>query len=377
VIVDRAALKVVAMPTPTPFHEATAAAGARYKNIGGSSIPEEFGDWLNEYRSACEACAVFDISHNGKVQLDGREADKFLHNLCTNDILNLPDGAGCEAFLTTNQAKTIGYVTVYKHVPPTGGSTLWLDPGPNMGERVAQHLDRYLISEQVTIGDRTDQFGQVHIAGPRARDALQAVLEAPLPDLRELGHTKLDNHGTDVFIRKRRLLGASGYDVLVPPEQSDTLWRALIRAGARSAGSKAYQSLRVEAGTPEFGVDIDETNLPQEVGRVDHAVSFTKGCYIGQETIARIRTYGHVNRSLVGLRLEGEAMEAPGAKLFREGKEVGHITSCVYSPRAASAIAMGYVRRGNEEPETMLTIAGPGGRKAVVASLPFHFDSTR
>src|SRR5262249_7385612 len=226
-IIDRAALQVTAMPTRTPFHEATAAAGARYEEIGGSSIPADFGDWLGVYRSACDACAVFDISHHGKVRLDGAEADKFLNNLCTNDILNLANGAGCEAFLTTNQAKTVAYVLVFRHVPPADGSTLWLDPGPNMGERVAKHLDRYLISEQVTIADVTDEFGQAHIAGPQALDALQAALGVPLPDLRGLGHTKLDTYGTNVVIRKHSRLGVSGYDVLVPSSQSVALWRAL------------------------------------------------------------------------------------------------------------------------------------------------------
>jgi len=279
--------------------------------------------------------------------------------------------------LTTNQAKTVAYVLVYKHVPLAGGSTLWLDPGPNMGERVAKHLDRYLISEQVTIADVTDEFGQVHIAGPQAHDALQAALGATLPDLKELGHTKRATPHTNVFVRKHNRIGVTGYDVLVPPDQPALLWRALATAGARPAGSRGYHSLRLEAGTPEFGADIDETNLPQEVGRVDQTISFTKGCYIGQETIARIRTYGHVNRSLVGLRLEGEAIEASGVKLFREGKEVGHITSCAFSPRSASAIALGYVRRGNQEPQTVLEVAESGGRKATVSLLPFHFDWAR
>src|SRR5207248_9312364 len=138
------------------------------------------------------------------------------------------------------------------------------------------------------------------------------------------------------FIRKHTPLGISCYDVLVPTGKAPLLWRSLIGAGAQPAGTKAYGSLRVEAGTPQFGLDIDDTNLPQEIGRVDQTISFTKGCYIGQETIARIRTYGHVNRSLLGLRLEGEAIETPGTKLFRDSKEVGHITSCVYSPRLAS-----------------------------------------
>src|SRR5207244_7503068 len=118
------------------------------------------------------------------------------------------------------------------------------------------------------------------------------------------------------------------------------VWQALLAGGARPAGIEAYNALRIEAGTPVYGLDIDDTNLPQEVARVERTISFTKGCYIGQETVARIRTYGHVNRSLIGLRLSGNAAASPAAKLFRADKEVGHITSSALSPKSGQAIAL-------------------------------------
>src|SRR5262249_40130405 len=140
------------------------------------------------------------------------------------------------------------------------------------------------------------------------------------------------------------------------------------------AGLETYHVLRVEAGTPQFRIDIDDTNLPQEVGRTERTISFTKGCYIGQETIARIRTYGHVNRMLVGLKLEGDGIEPRGAKLSHSGKEVGSVTSCVYSPRIAGPIALGYARRGSNEPGTKLVCGDK--RNAEVVALPFVTSTT-
>ena len=135
---------------------------------------------------------------------------------------------------------------------------------------------------------------------------------------------------------------------------------------------QVYHTLRIETGTPWYGVDIDDSNLPQEVGRIDRAVSFTKGCYIGQETIARIRTYGHVNRSLVGLKADGDSPVTSKSKVIRGGKEIGHVTSSVWSPSVNSMIALAYVRRGNQDPGTPVEIDIAGqARNAVIAPLPF------
>jgi glycine cleavage system T protein len=353
------------------YHE-TEKAGAAFVEENGWLLPAHYGNVFGEYQNALHHAALFDMGHHGKVEATGKDASQFLHNLSTNEVNKLPVGSGCEAFLTTGQAKIVAYVLIYHTGLPDGRTAFLLDVGPRMGDKIYKHLDRYHISEEVELADRTHEFSQLHLAGPRAREVLERALQATLPDLAELQHLVQTLAGATCSIRRHDPLGLPGYDILCPADQSAAAWQALLAIGARPAGLEAYQTLRVEAGTPVYGLDIDETNLPQEVARTERTVSFTKGCYIGQETVARIRTYGHVNRSLVGLKLTGEGAVAPGTKLFRDGKEVGHITSSVVSPRLGTAIALAYVRRGNQElGTTLLTEAGGGSRTAEVVALPF------
>jgi folate-binding protein YgfZ len=361
------------MPHRTSFHDAASKSGAQFREEADWLIPSSFSASQREYKNARETAALFDVSHHAKIELAGPDAASFLHNLCTNEILKLPAGQGCEAYLTTNQAKIVAVVLVFPYSSPDGGQVLALDAGPGMNERVTKHLDRYLITEQVEITDKTFDFGQLHVTGPRAGDVVEKTLGVPVSGLRELQHTKSDAFGTS-NVRVHRRLGLPGFDVVVPRDHASSLWDALIQAGAAPAGIDTYHTLRVEAGTPQYGIDITEANLPYEVGRVEQTISFTKGCYLGQETIqetiARIRTYGHANRTLVGLKL-GDEPFGPGTKLLRDEKEVGEITSCVYSPKLDTMIAMGYVRRGNEEPGTTLLIGESGTRAAAVVKLPF------
>src|SRR5207244_2014288 len=135
-------------------------------------------DTAAAYRQARSGVALFDIEHRGKVELTGPEAGRFLHNLCSNDVLNLPEGAGCETFLLNIKARVVAYAFVGRGALPGGGGQLWLDVDPGFAEKVCQHLDRHLISEQVVIADRTRDFAQLHLAGPRAPDVLEALLGA-------------------------------------------------------------------------------------------------------------------------------------------------------------------------------------------------------
>jgi folate-binding protein YgfZ len=354
----------------TPLHELTAAAGATFGETEGWLLPLHYGDAALEYHTAVSDIAVFDVSHRGYVEAKGPEAGKFLHNLCTNDVLKLPLGAGCEAFLTTSQAKIAAYVVIYHAMLPHAGELYLVDAGPGMGEPVLKHLDRFLISEQLELADRTKEFAQLHLAGPRAPAVLEGLTSSSNAAFQEYQHECLPLAGFSCQVRRRDILGLPGYDIVIPQEQAAFVWKALLTAGARPAGTAAYEVLRIEAGSPVYGRDIDETNLPQEVGRVERTISFTKGCYIGQETVARIRTYGHVNRSLVGLKLSTSTPVASGTKLLRDGKEVGQVTSSVVSPRMGTVIGLGYARRGNQEPGTILQLDGSGSQ-AEVASLPF------
>jgi glycine cleavage system T protein len=360
------------MPEKSPLYEMAMQAGAVFLETCGWSMASHYGDGVAEYHHARQDAALFDVSHHCKIEVSGADAASFLHNLCTNEVKNLPAGAGCEAFLTTGQAKIVAFVVIYHALDSQAHHVFFLDAGPGMAEKVLVHLDRYLISEQVELVDRTHDFAMVHVAGPRARQALERARGESIPELVELQHTTLTIAGADRQVRRHQPLGLLGYDLLCERDHAAAVWSALLAAGARPAGLQAYDTLRIEAGTPVYGRDIDDSNLPQEVARVEQTISFTKGCYIGQETVARIRTYGHVNRSLVGLKLAGEAPASSGAKLLHMGKEVGHVTSSVVSPRLRQPIALAYVRRGSQEPGTILELEVNTARQsAEVVSLPF------
>jgi glycine cleavage system T protein len=355
------------MSERTPLYEPAATAGAVFAEDAGWLMPAHYGHPDAEYDTARTGAVLFDISHRGKVEAAGLDAAGFLHNLSTNDIKQLPSGAGCEAFLTTGQARVVAYVLIF-HL----GDAFWLDVAPATAVPVIQHLEHFHIAEQVDLADRTRAYAQLHLAGPDALAVLARTLGGDFSDMKELGVRFRPLNAGTVQVRRHRALGMPGYDLLCPSEQAAALWQALNGAGAQAAGLQVYQTLRVEAGMPLYGVDIDDTNLPQEVGRTDQAVSFTKGCYIGQETVARIRTYGHVNRSLVGLKLSGDRPVAAGARLLRDGQEVGKVTSSVVSPLVGTAIALAYVRRGSQEPGTALEVETAEGRCAAeVTAVPF------
>jgi tRNA-modifying protein YgfZ len=356
----------------SPLHAWETQLEATFCESNGWVLPSRFAGPLKEYRSACESAAFFDRSYHAKVQITGPDAAAFLHNLCTNEIKGLEPGQGNEAFLTTGQAKIVAHVYIYREIDPAEILSFAMDAGPGMSDAVLKHLDRYLVSERAELRDRTKDLGQVHLAGPAASIIMDRIADSTLPGLARLHTITAKLGGVQCTVRRNDRLAPAGYDLLCKAEEAPAMAKALHGAGAIPAGLEAYETLRVEAGTPVFGVDMDETNLPQEVGRIDTTISFTKGCYIGQETVARIRTYGHVNRSLVGLKLESNTLPPRGTKIHAGDKEVGAVTSSVLSPRLETAIALAYLRRGYHEPGTKVEIAWEKGcSSAEVAGLPF------
>jgi folate-binding protein YgfZ len=334
-------------------------------------------DIQTEYDTARVSAAIFDISDRGKLELTGPDAPSFLHNLCTNDVVNMPLGAGCEAFFTSAKAKVVAYALIY-HVRIAGGrDALWLDVDPGQAPHVIQHLDHFLISEQVEMSDRTADFAQFHLAGPKARSVLESAIGDTMPDLGALEHMERTvGPNATCHVRRHDALGLPGYDFVCLTARANDVRQRLTAAGAAPAGAESYDVLRVEAGTPVFGRDIDENRFVVEVGRTN-AISYAKGCYLGQEPIVMARDRaGHVNRLFRGLRLsDGPSLDA-GTKLFSpDGKDVGVVTSSLVSPRLGP-IALGYVRRGHEQSATVLDAEAIGsGRRAVVTALPFAQSS--
>lgn len=297
-----------------------------------------------DYVAAITASALFDTSSAAKLLVTGPDAPQFLHNIGTNDIKSLPLGGGCETYFCDARAKALFVACVY-HVRADGKNALWLETTPGRGEALLKHLDRYLIAEAVGLSDVTAQFAQMHLAGPNAKGVLENALADDIPDLAEFQHMERTfGASATCSIRRRDPLGVPGYDVVCLTARADGVRRMLTAAGATPAGPDAYEVLRVEAGTPVYGLDIDETRFVMEVGRAERAVSYTKGCFPGQEPIVMARDRaGRVNRSFLGLKVMAGGTIPHGTKLTRDGQEAGVVTSSVESPRAGGPIALGYV----------------------------------
>lgn len=307
---------------------------------------------LNEYQYACTNAAFFDLSDHGKIGVSGKDAAAFLHNLCTNDITRLAPGEGCEAFFTNAKARIIAYVWVQCGALDAGGAGYRIDTAAGLGQTLYQHLDHYLISEQVEITDRSEELAEIHIAGPQA-----GAIAAAAPG---------------VQVERHQRVALDGYDLIFPAPDTAKVRQALEQAGAIAARNDVYNILRIETGVPSHGAEIDESRLAMEVGRTSQAISYTKGCYLGQETIVMARDRGHVNRALLGLKLTGDEPVAAGVKVFRGGEEIGQVTSSVFSPRVGSAIALAFLRRGHQQPGTVVDVeSGDGGWQAEITELPF------
>jgi folate-binding protein YgfZ len=328
----------------------------------------------SEYQQVHEGAGLINVSQRGKIELTGPDASSFLHNLTTNDIRNLGAGAGCEIFLTNAKGKVVAFGWLYHLRAENQPPTFWLDVDPAATEAAVQHINKYLISEQVEIIDQTkNEVDQFYLIGPKAGEILGKASGQKLTEWRELqcGFIQWPSSVLNQVHFHRRF-GVDCFEIICFRVESTKICELLTRAGAGMVSPETLEMLRVEAGVPAYGIDMDENTLAPEVGRTGKAISYGKGCYLGQETIVRIRDLGHVNRTLKGLKIEGKSVMPHGSKIFRDGKEVGEVTSSVISPLLDVAIAMAYLHRSCQKPGTRVeVVVGTGRVPAEVASLPF------
>ncbi|HEY2893384.1 MAG TPA: glycine cleavage T C-terminal barrel domain-containing protein, partial [Pirellulales bacterium] len=301
-----------------------------------------------------ETAGLVDLGHRTQIELRGADRATFLHNLCTNEVRKLPVGAGCEAFITSVQGKTLAHGFIFMDA-----ESIVFDTSPGQADRLLAHLDHYLVSEQVTLADRSTEWSELLLSGPTAEKVLEKVSAARLASAR-LAHQHVEIAGRAVWARRADLAGPQGILLSAAVEDIESVRATIEAAGALPCGVAAFEAARVEWGFPLFGQDITESNLPQEVARDPQAVSYVKGCYLGQETVARIDALGHVNQTLVALRFAPESVPAAGLELTAETRKVGQVTSAAYSPRLGRWCGLGYVRRGSNVPEsTLSSAAGP------------------
>jgi aminomethyltransferase len=341
------------------------AQGATMEEIGGWDLPGCYGDVAAEHRSARDDVAVIDRSFVGKVVVTGRDRQAFLQGMLSNDIKSLQPGQGAPAAFLDAHGKVMALLQV--HVLE---DRVLLELPPSLTEKTLGLLDRYLISEKAYFEAADETFAVLAVEGPRAGELLASLAGRSL-DLAPHQHVEVSIAGAPVRVIRHGETGATGFQCWTMAFQGAALWRALIEAGARPVGARALDVLRVEAGIPWYGLDVDETVILPET-RLEHLVNYNKGCYIGQEVVARVKYRGHVNRALSGLVLEGDSVPARSAKVMADGAEIGWVTSAVRSLSLGRPIALGYLRREHFAPGTLVTVKDDDVLiPARVAALPF------
>ena len=359
---------------PRELHETLS---ARFMQVNGAEAVADYGDVQAEGRRLAESAGVLDLSFRGRICLTGADRMRFLHGQVTNDIKGLQVGAGCYAALVTAKGKMQSDMNVYC-LP----EELLLDFEPGFAETVTKRLEQYLVADEVQVVDVAAQYGLMSLQGPQSTAVvkqLELFDELP-PDpykFFRVAHPVLG----EIYLARNARVGSDGFDVFVPASAFGAVFDRLVAAagsvGGGLCGWTALETARIEAGIPRFGQDMDESCLPQECGIERRAVSYTKGCYIGQEVLNRLHTMGHVNRELRGLCLADDLKQLPqkGDKLFHDAKEAGFVTSAARSQRLSKNIALGFVRREWNQSGTALTLrTAEGESRARVVNVPFDIS---
>ena len=321
------------------------------------------------YDAARHRAAFLDRSHRGRLVVSGADRASYLQGLLTNDLVALRAGQGCYTAYLTAQGRMIADLYAYEL-----GDVLLLTMSGAVKDGVMAKLDQFIFSEDVQLGDVTATFAQVAVVGPEAADVVAAIVSGVTLDalrtMPEHGNARATWEGGAAIVTRVADAGEPGFDLFVERAQADALRAALAAAGAVALDAATAEAIRIEAGVPLFGPDMDEETIPLEAGIEARAISFTKGCYVGQEVIIRVlhRGHGRVARKLVGLVLDGDGPPAAGAAIRSGEREIGQVTSGTASPALRRPIALGYVQRDFLEPGTVVTV---GEQNATVAALPF------
>jgi folate-binding protein YgfZ len=341
----------------SPLHQTLTAEGAQFGELNGREVALRVGDASAGYTAARQAAVLFDATARDVLRLTGEDRASFLHGMVTNDVKGLLAGAACDAAMLTAKGAMVAEVRVLKRE-----GDLVIDTEPGLGSKVKEFLDKYLISEDAEVFEDAE-LAMLTVGGPRA-GALLEGLGVKAPSANQSARASLA--GVELTAVGHPLVLEGRVDLFVPRASVEAVWSALRTAGFVAIGFETFEVLRVEAGVPRYGADMDDKTIPLEAN-LERAIHYNKGCYIGQEVIARATFRGHMNRKLVGLLL-GDAQPPARAELFAGEKKVGWVSSVVRSPALEQNVALGYVHRDHLAPGTELTIAGGG--KAVVHALP-------
>src|SRR5436309_8417040 len=339
---------------------------AQSEGLGAASVGEyrgattaaRFGDPREELAALRSGCGVYDLGCRAKISLTGEDRMRWLNGMVTNNIRDLAVSRGVYAFLLNPQGRILGDLYAYNR-----GESIAVDTDLSQAEKILSTFDHYIIMDDVEVKNLSEDLTALGIGGPRSRDMLTAS-GLPVPEMQSLEIQSSSWQGIDcTLVRGER----NNYEIWLPAKDVRQLWNSLLAAGATPVGFETLELERIESGVPAYGIDIRERDLPQETEQ-DRALNFSKGCYVGQEIVERIRSRGAVHRKFTGFL--ADAAVTTGSKVAANDKDIGEITSVAALPSAEHrTIALGYIRREVGAPGREVKI---GTTKATVVQLPLR-----
>ena len=343
----------------SPLHDLHRRLGATFVGADGWELPGVFSDVEAEYHAAREKAALVDRSAVGRLRATGPDTLDLLNRLSTNQTDPLAPGCGVATVLTTNKGRIIDWLTVLH----PDGSVLILT-APQARDAVAEWIDRYTIVEDVTLEDVTTETALLCAMGPASVSVVGRALGLSVDRLALFDCLTVPWQGQEILVTRTDPVGLPGYDLMAPSAVAQKLWEGLMEAGKpeliQPIGQQTMEALRIEQGIPRWGTELSEAYNPLEAG-LTSSISWTKGCYIGQEVVARLWTYHKVQKYLVGISFEGEGSAEAGTPLEIEGQNVGTLTSVAHNPGAGKTLGLGYLRAAHAREGAALEVALEGG----------------
>ena len=355
----------------SPVLEMQKRSGAITSEAHGWELPDVYSSVGEEYEAITQRAGLIDRSHIGRLKLTGVDCLDLLNRLSTNNLELLTESwQGMGTVLTNSKGRIIDLLTVLRL-----DDDLLVLTGPGTRQKVADWIEFYTFVEDVSVADETEVTAMFSVVGPKAAQVVGDVFNAEIANLGMLQSRRISLGGNRLLVARTDSLGLLGYDLFVASEIAQKLWTQLLEAGVsrnmKPVGMSAVETVRIERGVAFEGTELTEEYNPLEANLREH-ISFNKGCYIGQEVVARLDTYEKVQKYLVGLSWESGDAPTPGARVTLNGKRVGSVTSAVWSEALGKGIALGFVRKAQAEPGNQLIVeSGNGELAATVEELPF------
>jgi folate-binding protein YgfZ len=345
------------MPLETPLLGLHRSSGAMIGEYFGTLLPARFGDFIAEYAALRESVALIDTNFRAFYSFTGPDRQRYVNAILTSNVRDLKTGQGTVGLLLNPQGHVLAEVETFARE-----ESILAVSHAMIRERAFSTFEKFIIMDDVTLEDVTASTGTLDIAGPRTAAFLADLGLKNFAEMPLLSHEEIKLGKISCRVVRRELAGDAAGALIASGDQLPDLWRDLAERlrihGGIPAGMEALNSIRLECGTPWFGHDYDDKQIPHEAGLEHSHINYEKGCYTGQEIVERVRSRGHVNRRLTELRFLASEAPAPGTKLLFGGTEIGTVTSAAFSPRLGQPIGLGYLRREHSVVGTRLDASG-------------------